>query len=63
MLAIVDAWTSRQIECRIFDREKYHTKAYLTRAQLDVIGAQALVGSSNFTRPGYHAIGRARSRG
>ena len=50
--AIVDALKSRQIDCRIYDRSKFHAKAYITHAKLDVVGAKALVGSSNFTRPG-----------
>ena len=33
-------------------KDKFHAKAYITHAKLDVVGAQALVGSSNFTRPG-----------
>ncbi|MEA2915966.1 MAG: hypothetical protein QOJ15_8047 [Bradyrhizobium sp.] len=50
--AIVDALKARQIECRVYDREKFHAKAYITHAKLEVVGAQALVGSSNFTKPG-----------
>ena len=50
--AIVDAVKSRKIDCRIYDRSKFHAKAYITHAKLDVVGAKALVGSSNFTRPG-----------
>lgn len=50
--AIVEALRSRQIECRVYDRDKFHAKAYITHAKLEVVGAQALVGSSNFTRPG-----------
>jgi superfamily II DNA or RNA helicase len=50
--AIVEALKSGQIECRVYVKEKFHAKAYITHAKLDVIGAQALVGSSNFTRPG-----------
>ena len=50
--AILEALRSRRIECRIYDRDKFHAKAYITHAKLDVVGAQALVGSSNFTRPG-----------
>ncbi len=49
---ILDALQSRQIECRVYDRDKFHAKAYLTHARLEVVGSQALVGSSNFTRPG-----------
>jgi Helicase conserved C-terminal domain/PLD-like domain len=50
--AILDALRSRQIECRVYDREKFHAKAYITHAKLEVVGSQALVGSSNFTAPG-----------
>ena len=50
--AILDAINSGQIECRIYDRAKFHAKAYITHAKLQVVGSQALVGSSNFTRPG-----------
>ena len=49
---VVEALRSRQIECRVFDREKFHAKAYITHAKLEVVGSQALVGSSNFTHPG-----------
>ncbi|MGD0096939.1 MAG: helicase-related protein [Terracidiphilus sp.] len=49
---IVAAMSSRQIECRVYDKDKFHAKAYITHAKLEVVGAQALVGSSNFTRPG-----------
>ena len=50
--AILDALRSGQIECRVYDKDKFHAKAYITHARLEVVGAQALVGSSNFTRPG-----------
>ena len=50
--AIVAALRSGQIECRVYDKDKFHAKAYITHAKLEVVGAQALVGSSNFTRPG-----------
>ncbi len=50
--AIVEALKSGQIECRVYTKDKFHAKAYITHAKLDVVGAQALVGSSNFTRPG-----------
>ncbi len=50
--AILKALQSRQIECRVYDREKFHAKAYITHAKLEVVGSQALVGSSNFTAPG-----------
>ena len=41
-----------QIECRVYDKDKFHAKAYITHAKLEVVGSQALVGSSNFTAPG-----------
>jgi len=50
--AILEALRSRQIECRVYDKDKFHAKAYITHARLDVVGSQALVGSSNFTTPG-----------
>lgn len=50
--AILEALRSRQIECRVYDKDKFHAKAYITHAKLEVVGSQALVGSSNFTLPG-----------
>ena len=50
--AILEALRSGQIECRVYDKGKFHAKAYITHAKLEVVGAQTLVGSSNFTRPG-----------
>jgi superfamily II DNA or RNA helicase len=50
--AILDALRSRQIDCRVYDKDKFHAKAYITHAKLEVVGSQALVGSSNFTAPG-----------
>ena len=50
--AILDALRSGQIECRVYDRDKFHAKAYITHAKMEVVGSQALVGSSNFTSPG-----------
>jgi superfamily II DNA or RNA helicase len=49
---ILEALRSRQIECRVYDRDKFHAKAYITHAKLEVVGSQALVGSSNFSVPG-----------
>lgn len=49
---ILHALGSGRIKCRIYNKEKFHAKAYITHARMEVIGAQALVGSSNFTRPG-----------
>ena len=50
--AILEALKTRQIECRVYDKDKFHAKAYITHARLEVVGSQALVGSSNFTGPG-----------
>ena len=49
---IVEALKSGQIECRVFRKSKFHAKTYITHSKLEVVGARALVGSSNFTRPG-----------
>ena len=50
--AVVQAIAEGRIECRVYRRDKFHAKAYITHAKFDVVGAQALVGSSNFTKPG-----------
>ena len=50
--AIVEALRSGRIQCRVYRKDKFHAKAYITHARQDVIGAFALVGSSNFTYPG-----------
>jgi len=50
--AILEAMKSGKIECRVYDKDKFHAKAYITHARLEVVGSQALVGSSNFTDPG-----------
>lgn len=50
--AVVSGIQGGQVECRAYSRKKFHAKAYITHARLDVVGSQALVGSSNFTRPG-----------
>lgn len=50
--AIVDAIKSGKIKCRVYRKDKFHAKAYITRARSEVLGAFALVGSSNFTYPG-----------
>jgi superfamily II DNA or RNA helicase len=52
--AIAEAIRSGKIECRVFRKAKFHAKAYITSARLEVVGAAALVGSSNFTYPGLH---------
>jgi SNF2 family DNA or RNA helicase len=50
--AIVQALGKKQIECRVYAKEKFHAKAYITHAKQAVVGSSALVGSSNFTVPG-----------
>jgi superfamily II DNA or RNA helicase len=50
--AILEALRSKQIEVKIYDRAKFHAKAYITHGISEVIGSDALVGSSNFTAPG-----------
>lgn len=50
--AIVDGIRSGKIECRVYRKDKFHAKAYITHARLEVVGSSALVGSSNFTVPG-----------
>ncbi len=50
--AIVDALREKKLLCKVYRKDKFHAKAYITHARLDVVGSAALVGSSNFTRPG-----------
>lgn len=50
--AIIDGLVSGRIECRVFNKTKFHAKAYITHPKLEVVGSKALVGSSNFTGPG-----------
>ncbi|MGH7176715.1 MAG: phospholipase D-like domain-containing protein, partial [Tepidisphaeraceae bacterium] len=50
--AVVDGIRSGKIQCRVYRKAKFHAKAYITHARLDVVGSAALVGSSNFTLPG-----------
>ncbi|SFG84186.1 helicase-related protein [Oribacterium sp. WCC10] len=60
--AILDALKSGKIECRVYDKSKFHAKAYITyfrdeyKAQfpssMNVPDGYALVGSSNFTKAG-----------
>ena len=49
---IVQAIRSGKITCRVYRKDKFHAKAYITHARLEVVGSSALVGSSNFTHPG-----------
>jgi superfamily II DNA or RNA helicase len=50
--AIVAALRDGKIECRVYRKDKFHAKAYITHARMEVVGSSALVGSSNFTLPG-----------
>ena len=60
--AILEALQSGKIECRVYDKSKFHAKAYITyfrddyRNQfiqaMNVPSGYALVGSSNFTKAG-----------
>ncbi len=50
--AVVEGIRSGKIEIRVYDKKKFHAKAYITHSRLKVVGSAALVGSSNFTRPG-----------
>jgi hypothetical protein len=50
--AVVDAIRIGKIEIKVYRQKKFHAKAYITHGRLDVVGSAALVGSSNFTRPG-----------
>jgi hypothetical protein len=50
--AIVDAIRSGRILFRVYRKARFHAKAYITHARMEVVGSAALVGSSNFTRPG-----------
>jgi superfamily II DNA or RNA helicase len=50
--AIIDGIKSGKIECRVYNKNKFHAKSYITHSRLAVVGSSALVGSSNFTKPG-----------
>lgn len=50
--AIVEAFRKGKIECRVYRKDKFHAKAYLTHGKAAVVGSFGLVGSSNFTFPG-----------
>jgi len=50
--AIEQAIRDGKIELRVYAKDKFHAKAYITHARLAVVGSSALVGSSNFTAPG-----------
>ena len=50
--AILEAIRSGKIQCKVYRKEKFHAKAYITHGRATVLGSFALVGSSNFTYPG-----------
>jgi len=60
--AVLDALKSGKIECRVFDKNKFHAKAFITYfredyhkqfpSSMNVPSGYALVGSSNFTGAG-----------
>jgi hypothetical protein len=50
--AIVEGIQQGKICCRVYRRDKFHAKAYLTHGKSAVVGSFGLVGSSNFTHPG-----------
>lgn len=50
--AIVEGIRSGKLECRVYRKDKFHAKAYITHGRSAVVGSFALVGSSNFTVPG-----------
>jgi len=50
--AIVAAIREGKIRFRVYRKAKFHAKAYITHARLEVVGSAALVGSSNLTLPG-----------
>jgi len=60
--AVFEALKTKKIECRIFDKEKFHAKAFITHfrkdyhkqfpSSMNVPAGYALVGSSNFTSAG-----------
>lgn len=50
--AIVEAIRQGKLECRVYRKDKFHAKAYITHGRSAVVGSFALVGSSNFTVPG-----------
>jgi len=50
--AIVEGIRRGQVRCRVYRKKRFHAKAYITHARSEVVGAFALVGSSNLSGPG-----------
>jgi len=46
--AIVEAIRSGKIQCKVYRKDKFHAKAYITHGRAAVLGSFALVGSSKF---------------
>ena len=59
---IVEGIRSGKIACRVYRKEKFHAKAYITHARMEVVGSAALVGSSNFSFPGLPKTSSSTSR-
>src|SRR5262249_38851181 len=41
--AVVDALKTGKIHCRVYRKNKFHAKAYITLARMEVVGSSALV--------------------
>ena len=52
LFAIREALSNKKIEFRIYTKSKFHAKCYLFENRNESYPSTALVGSSNFTRPG-----------
>ena len=50
--AIVEGIRRSKIRCRVYRKRRFHAKAFITHARAEVVGAFALVGSSNLSGPG-----------
>lgn len=50
--SVIESLRSGKIEIKVYKKKKFHAKTYITHARSEVVGSAALVGSSNFTRPG-----------
>jgi superfamily II DNA or RNA helicase len=50
--AIIQGMRSGKIKCKIYNKQKFHAKAYITYSKAAVAPPVALVGSSNFTFSG-----------
>lgn len=50
--AIVEGLRQGKIRCKVYRKDRFHAKAYITHARSAVVGAFALVGSSNLSWQG-----------